>query len=72
MDTPQAQKTDIVETARQAFIEKFANHLDAEIALARHDGGFFDRKYWDNFIATKIEYQKESNKFYTVLHELAK
>jgi len=72
MEPTRPQKVDIVEQARLDFIRKFSNHLDSEVALARHGGGFFDRKYWDNFIATKIEYQKESNKFYTILHELAK
>lgn len=71
MDTTQ-QAEDAVESARLAYLEKFSNQLITEVTLARQDGGFFDRKYWDDFIAAKVACQKESNKFYTILHELAK
>jgi len=71
MDTQQ-ETPDLVENARLDAIEKYAEHLTAEVALARQDGGFFDRKYWDEFLVTQTQWQSASNTFYTMLHELSK
>ena len=63
---------DTLEEARLDVVEKFAIYLTAEILLARQGDGFFDRKYWSNFLSTKTHWQDASNRFYILLHELAK
>jgi hypothetical protein len=63
---------DILETARLEVIEKYSDHLAAEVTLARQGGGFFERKYWNDYLHAKYSCQEAANKFYVLLHELSK
>jgi hypothetical protein len=61
-----------LEIARLDTIEKFSNLLTAEITLAQHQDGFFEQKYWKDYLVSKYQYQNASNKFYVLLHEISK
>ena len=61
-----------LEVARLEAIENFSNHLTSEISLALHSDGFFEPKYWDDYLAIKYKCQEASNKFYVALHEISK
>lgn len=63
---------DPLEISRLEVVEKFSKHLAAEVRLARKGDGFFESKYWSDFLTTKTEWQSASNRFYILLHELAK
>jgi len=61
-----------LEIARLAMVEKFSRYLLAEICLAQHGGGYFEQKYWNDYLSTKYQCQDASNKFYILLHEISK
>ncbi len=61
-----------LEIARLDAVDKFSKHLMAEISLAQHSNGFFEHKYWHDFLATKYQSQAAANKFYILLHEISK
>jgi hypothetical protein len=63
---------DLLEASRLDVIEKFSQHLFAEVLLAKSGGGFYDPKYWRDYLYTKYQYQNASNEFYVLLHELSK
>ena len=63
---------DLLEVSRLDVIEKLSQYLAAEVLLAQNGGGFFDPKYWRDYLYTKYQYQEASNKFYVLLHELSK
>ena len=68
--TEEADK--ILEDARLEAVGKFAQLLSSEISLAENGQGFFERKYWTDHLNTKYEYQSAMNKFYGLVHQLAK
>lgn len=61
-----------LETARLAAIESFAKLLSAEVRLAQNGDGFFEQKYWYDYLTTKYNSQQASNRFYILLHEISK
>ena len=60
-----------LEQARLDSIDKFSKHLISEINLAQNGNGFFDKKYWDDYLKTKYAHQNAMNIFYNLLHELS-
>ena len=63
---------DKLDLARLYCIDKFSLHLSSEITLAKNGDGFYDRKYYTNYLETKFAHQNAMNEFYNLLHELAK
>lgn len=61
-----------LERAHLDAVDKFSQHLRAEITLAQQGDGFFEKKYWQDFLIRKQESQAAANKFYILLHELSK
>jgi len=73
MNTNNLEKNDGgLEGARVDSIDKFSKHLASEINLAKNGNGFFEPKFWTDYLATKHAYQDAMNKFYNLLHELSK
>ncbi len=62
----------VIDLARLDAIDKYSNHLIAEISLAQNGDGFFDKKYWYYYLSTKYQCQEAQNKFQILLHELSK
>ena len=61
-----------LENARLEAVDKFAILLTAEISLAQHGGGFFEQKFWHDYLLKKYDCQDSSNRFYVLLHEISK
>jgi hypothetical protein len=62
---------ELLEKSRLDVLEKYSKYLKAEETLARQANGFFDKKYWEDFLLSKTQWQEAANNFYTLLHELA-
>ena len=62
---------DSLEQSRLDVVEKYSKYLVAEVTLTRQADGFFDKKYWDDYLHSKTQWQAAANHFYTLLHELA-
>lgn len=63
---------DTLELSRLDCIDKFSLHLISEVALAKNGDGFFDRKFYSDYLETKFAHQNAMNEFYNLIHELAK
>jgi hypothetical protein len=61
-----------LETAKLDAVKSFSKLLTAEITLAQHGNGFFEPKYWCDYLIAKYECQASSNKFYVLVHEMSK
>jgi hypothetical protein len=61
-----------LEEARLRAIDVFSAHLTSEIVLAQNADGFFDKRYWNDYLDSKYAYQNSMNEFYCLLHELSK
>jgi len=61
-----------LEEANKELVEKFSKYLETEIELASQANGFFDKRYLDNMIKAKSEWQLASNRFYGILSHITK
>ena len=61
-----------IEIAKLDAVKSYSNMPAAEITLAQHGNGFFDPKYWCDYLTAKYKSQNASNRFYVLVHEISK
>ena len=63
---------EMLEKARIDVLDRYSDHLLAEVTLAQQGAGFFEIKYWNDYLRAKYCCQDATNNFYVLLHELSK